>query len=258
MNPYERADALVRTTIALADAGLRVSYVLDVARTWDVATFARALDIVCERAEQAEASSREALVAVIDALNAEAMRETVQRLREQAVGDSLLALERLVRFAFRPSRVRESVRPESPIDSGQGRALTLGERKALARRPDRATMERLLADPHPDVIRPLLRNARITEDDVVRLAAKRPGRGEVLAEIARSTKWSHCPRVRMAVVMNPATPAEIAARIAGLLLRPELDLVARSPGVPATIRAVCLEHLERRPPIVGHYGGGMH
>jgi len=258
MDPYVRADALVRTTLSLADAALRVSYVVDVARTWETETFARALDVVCERAEQAEASSREALVAVVDALNTESLRETVQRLREQAVGDSLLALERLVRFAFRPARVRESVRPESSFDSGQGRALTLGERKALARRPDRETMERLLADPHPDVIRHLLHNARITEDDVVRLAAKRPGRGEVLAEIARSTKWSHRPRIRMAVVMNPATPPEIAARIAGLLLRPELDIVAHSPGVPASIRAVCLEHLQRRPPSVGHEGGGVH
>lgn len=258
MDPCARADAFVRTTLSLADAGLRVSYVVDTARTWDAANFARALDIVCERAEQAEASSREALVAVVDALNTEALRETVQRLREQAVEESLLALERLVRFAFRPTQIRESARPESPVEAGQGRALTLGERKSLARRPDRDTMERLLADRHPDVIRSLLRNARITEDDVVRLAAKRPGRSEVLAEIARSTKWSHCPRVRMAVVMNPATPAEIAARIAGLLLRPQLDLVARSPGVPASIRAVCFEHLERRPPIVGHDGGGVH
>jgi hypothetical protein len=53
----------------------------------------------------------------------------------------------------------------------------------------------------------------------------------------------------MALVMNPATPAEIAARISGLLLRPELDRVARSPGVPASVRAVCIEHLERRPPV---------
>jgi hypothetical protein len=258
MDPYARADAFVRTTLSLADAALRVSYVVDVARTWDVETLARALDIICERAEQAEAASREALLAVIDALNTEELSETVQRLREQAVGDALLALERVVRCPFRAARGTDSARPEVLVDGKQGRALTLGERKSLARRPDRDTMERLLADPHPDVIRPLLHNSRITEDDVVRLAAKRPGRGEVLAEIARCTKWAHRPRVRMAVVMNPATPPEIAARIAGLLLRPELDLVVRSPGVPAGIRAVCLEHLQRRPPAPSHDRGAVH
>jgi hypothetical protein len=246
---YARAEALVRATLSLADASLRASYVANLAREWDVNAFARALDVVCERAEQAQAASREALVAIVDALNGEGMAEVVQRLRDQTAGEPLLALERLVRPPLRAVRAAAGLRQGPVIDDGRGRPLTLGERKSLARRPDRDKMEQLLADPHPDVIRSLLRNPRITEDDVVRLAAKRPGRSEVLAVIARSTKWSHRPRVRMALVLNPATPSEIAARIAGLLLRPELDLVARSPGVPPIVRAVCLEHLERRPPV---------
>jgi hypothetical protein len=128
-----------------------------------------------------------------------------------------------------------------------GGPLTLGERKALARRPDRPTMQRLLSDSHPDVIRHCLGNPRLTEDDVVPLAAKRPGRGEVLAEIARSP-WMRRPRVRLALALNPSTPLEITARLVGLLLRPELELVARSPHVPAGVRALCLDHLARRPP----------
>jgi hypothetical protein len=256
MDRYTRAEALIRTTLSLADASLRASYVVNVARKWDVEALAAALDVVCERAEQAEAASREALVAIVDALNAERMDEVVQRLRERAEAESLLALERLVRSPLRTSRsagggLNEAVDPAFWHHSSDGAdgAMTLGQRKWLARRPNRETMQRLLADPHPDVIRSLLRNPRITEDDLVRLAAKRPGRGEVLAELARSTKWSHRPRVRMALVMNPGTPPEIAARIAGLLLRPELDLVARSPAVARSVRAVCLEHLERRPPV---------
>jgi hypothetical protein len=244
--------------LSLADAGLRASYVVNLAREWDVPVLARALDAICERAEQAEAASREALLAIVDALNAEGMDEVVQRLREQAAGESLLALERLVRSPLHAPSAAAGGRQQEPANDRREGAMTLGQRKSLARRPDRDTMQRLFADPHPDVIRRLLRNPRITEDDVVRLAAKRPGRAEVLAEIARAIRWSHRPRVRMALVMNPATPPEIAARIAGLLLRPELDLVARSPGVPAIVRAVCLEHLERRPPVEGPRDGGLH
>jgi hypothetical protein len=243
----------------LADAALRASYVANVARNMNADVLARALDVVCERAEQAEAGSREALVAIVDALNGERMGAVVQRLREAAEAESLLALERLVRSPVRAARQVGGGVHEPRIDpaflhcssDGPDGAMTLGQRKWLARRPNRETMQRLLADPHPAVIRSLLRNPRITEDDLVRLAAKRPGRGEVLAELARSTKWSHRPRVRMALVMNPATPPEIASRIAGLLLRPELDLVVRSPAVAPSVRAVCLEHLERRPPVEG-------
>jgi hypothetical protein len=273
MDRRARADALLRAMLSLGDPTLRARYVATVATAWSPEALAEALDVLCERAEQAEMSAREALVAIVEALNAEGMGSVVQRLREQAAADSLLALERLIRHPARVgrsmppgpegsrSRTRRPPRDDSsswswrefhaaPVRDAAagGRALTLGDRKWLARRPDRETIQRLLGDPHPDVIRRCLGNARVTEDDVVRLAARRPGRGDVLAEVARSA-WMRRPRVRLALVLNPATPVEIALRIAGLLLRPELELVAGSPAVNAPVRALCLEHLQRRPPI---------
>jgi hypothetical protein len=255
-----RIEALIRATRSLGDGALRAAYVASLVRASEIDVLARTLDGVCERAEQAEVAAREVLVAIVDALNVEGMDGVVQRLREQAAGESLLALERLIRSPMRLSSPPTTGKsPDRVPADAQGRQLTLGERKSLARRPDRATLQRLFVDPHPDVIARLLCNTHLTEDDVVCLAAKRPGRPAVLAEIARSTRWVHRPRVRMSLVMNPATPSEIAARIAGLLLRPELELVARSPGVPAAVRALCVEHLERRPPVAPTgEDGGLH
>jgi hypothetical protein len=242
-----RADALVRATLALADADLRTHYVASLTHAWPIAVLADTLDIVCERAEQAEANSRETLIAIVDALNLEGMDDLVQRLREEATGNSLLALERVIRVPPRSHRPTSSG-PPSPPEGGKGRSVPLGQRKSLARRPDRDTLSRMLLDPHPDVIRRCLANPRLTEDDVVRLAARRPGRTEVLGEIARS-RWVHRPRVRITLVMNPATPLEVVVRLAGLLMRPELMMAAHSPGIAAPVRAICLEHLERRPPV---------
>ena len=256
-----RADALVRATLSLLDGGLRAAYVASIVRAADPASLAWVLDMVCERAEQAEAAAREALTAIVDALNAEGMESIAERLQGEASSESLLALERLMRHSNARSRTDSSDtlrHLQVPADV-HGRPLTLGERKSLARRPDRHTLERLFSDPHPDVMRRLLRNPRLTEDDVVRLAARRPGRSDVLAEIARAVRWAHRPRIRIALVMNPATPSEMAARMAGLLVRPELESVVRAPGVPAAVRAVCVEHLERRPPTPRRQGdGGMH
>jgi hypothetical protein len=255
------ADALMRAILSLREAALRASYVASVTRAWPAAALARALDALCARAEQAEDEAREVLVAVVDALNGEGMDDVVQGLREEAAAGSLLALERLVRSTARSSRpfrvagvAADAIQDAVDAPRAQGRVLTLGERKWLARRPDRDTMQRMLADPHPDVIRRCLTNPRLTEEDVLRLVSRRPGRGEVLAEVARSP-WARRPRVRLALVLNPATPLEIAMRAAGLLLRHELDLVARSPGVTAPLRVVCLEHLARRPPSDGRPAG---
>ena len=59
----------------------------------------------------------------------------------------------------------------------------------------------------------------------------------------------HRPRIRMALVLNPDTPLEIAAPLLGLLMRHELRLVASATPVAPAVRALCLEHLERRPPV---------
>jgi len=265
MAPGDLAAALVRTTLSLGDANLRARYVEATARQWPLEALAQALDALCGRADS---PARETLVAVVDALNGEGMQDVVRRLREYAAGASLLALDRLVRQPFREARrsdrpARPSLRaregaPSSAHDPGRARPLTLGERKALARRADRQTMQRLLADPHPDVIRRCLAHPRLTEDDAVALAARRPGRADVLAEVARS-RWVHRSRVRLSLVLNPATPVEIAARITGLLLRPELEVVARSPNVAGGIRALCLEHLARRPPFdASRRAGSLH
>lgn len=254
MSPALRANAVIRTVRALADPALRVAYVLDWLRAGPAAEVATTLDAIAARAEQAQDAAREALVAIVDALNAEDSREIVQWLREEAAGESLLALERLLRAPH--AGARSSLLPADPNedrvpDYGKGRPLTLGERKALARRPTREMVERLVLDPHPDVIRALLQSPRVVEDDVVRLASKRPCRPAVLTEIARSTRWVHRARIRMAVVLNPDTPIEIAGAMVGLLMRQELRLVIESTRVSPAVRALCVEHLERRPPVEG-------
>ena len=216
----------------------------------DVVYVAAVLDIVCARAEQAEEPAREALVALVDALNHESCAEVVQLLREEAFGVPHLALGRLVRKPVSMVPSRDVGKPEDDRvpDYGKGRPLTLGERKSLARKPDRNSMERLLRDPHPDVIRMVLASPRVTEEDVLAVAARRPCRPDVLTEIARQLRWAHRPRIRMALVLNPDTPLEIAAPVVGLLMRHELRLVASSPTVAPAVRALSLEHLERRPP----------
>jgi len=216
----------------------------------EVADLAEMLDVVCARAEQAEASAREALVALVDALNDPACAQVVRLLREEAVGVPHLALERLVRQPVSTTPPRDVPDPEDDRvpDYGRGRPLTLGERKSLARRPDRASIERLVRDPHPDVIRMLLANPKVVEEDILALAARRPCRPDVLTEIARAPRWVHRPRIRMALVLNPDTPLEVAAPVVGLLMRHELRLVATSPTVAPAVRALAIEHLERRPP----------
>ena len=249
-DPAERAEAIVRATRSLPEAVLRVAYVKSVLRDHEVATLAPSLDVLCARAEQAEPAAREVLVALVDAVNDPELVELVQRLREEAVGVPYLALERLVRQPLATSAARDVPHPEEDRipDYGRGRPLTLGERKSLARKPDREMLERLLRDPHPEVMRLLLANPRLREEDVLSVAARRPCRPDVLTQIARTPRWTHRPRIRVALILNPDTPLDVTAPLVGLLVRQELRLVATSTTVAPALRALCHEHLERRPP----------
>ena len=123
--------------------------------------------------------------------------------------------------------------------NSSGKPLSLGERKALARRVDRTMIARIIRDPEPVVVRILLGNPGLTEDDVVRLCARRPISGEVLREVFRATKWILRPRVRLTLVKNPYSPLDLALAIAPLLPIHEAREVARSPELDLVLRELC-------------------
>jgi hypothetical protein len=122
-----------------------------------------------------------------------------------------------------------------PPPGSPSRELSLGERRSLARRPDRNSLEKLLLDPEPLVIRNLLHNPRLTEDDVLRLASRRPGRPEVLAEIYASRRWVCRSRIQLALILNPYNRSEIGLRLVPLLTGEALEQVARESNIDPVI-----------------------
>jgi hypothetical protein len=103
----------------------------------------------------------------------------------------------------------------------------LGVRRSLARRNDIGMIERLLGDPDPAVLENLLNNPRITELEVVRMAARNPVRETVLAAIARHPRWGIRQRVRLTIAHNPATPTSITLGLLHLLLDQALEEIVR-------------------------------
>jgi hypothetical protein len=106
----------------------------------------------------------------------------------------------------------------------------------------------LIADPHPMVTALLLRNPKVKESDVVRIAALRPARVESLREIAGCDRWFRRIHVRLAILFNPGTPAELSVPLVFLCTRQELQQLVASPGTPLVVRATASEILERRSP----------
>jgi hypothetical protein len=164
------------------------------------------------RARRERVASSAARFAVV---RGEWPQEHLARSREAAVaqGDRLTDV-----LLFAEPAQETDDRQLAVPDYGGGRPLTLGERRALALRPSRRTMELAMRDPHPLVATRLLCNPKLTEGDVVRTAARRPAAEPVLREIGLNAKWRARPKVAFALVQNPHTPAAIA-----LSLVPDLE-----------------------------------
>lgn len=110
----------------------------------------------------------------------------------------------------------------------------LKSRARLTRNPDE--LSRLAVASNPTVVREVLKNPRLTEDLVVRIAARRPARPEPLIEIWRSPKWSLRPAVRRALAFNPYLPPDVGAKVVPLLQRADLEMLREDPGVHSTLR----------------------
>lgn len=131
-------------------------------------------------------------------------------------------------------------------DLGRGRPLTLGERKSLARTHDRELIQRVVRDPHPDVVRILLDNPSLTEVDVVRVCAARPNDPNVLQAVYRHRRWVVRYRPRNAIVRNPDTPLDVALVLAPLLRKGELEEAAISSELAPSLRLSCKSIAEMR------------
>jgi hypothetical protein len=123
------------------------------------------------------------------------------------------------------------------------REVTLGERKSLARGRRRDVLDRLLRDPDVSVLAILLGNPRITEADVVRLAARRPTTGAAQRLILGSERFIARYAVKRALVLNPYTPSDLAARLVVLLARPDVEQVAGDLSLGEAVRGAAREML---------------
>lgn len=103
--------------------------------------------------------------------------------------------------------------------------LSLGHKKTLARGTRSPSMERLLKSAAPEVVRQVLRNPRLREEEVVAIASRRPASAEVFGYLAAAPQWIARPAVQRAVVFNPYAPPSLVLCLLVCLRANELEEV---------------------------------
>jgi hypothetical protein len=124
--------------------------------------------------------------------------------------------------------------------------IPLGVRRSLAKGDDRVMLEKLALDPDPLVVANLLRNPRLRESEVVRIAALRTVPASTLETIAATERWSTRLAVRTALARNPHCPVALAIRLIGALPLATLRTLQSDPGLPDATMSQIETELDRR------------
>src|SRR2546426_4792143 len=124
--------------------------------------------------------------------------------------------------------------------------LALGEKISLARIATRGVISVLRKQNDPMVVRALLHNPRLLEEDALAIAVAAVTPGPVLQALAEDPRFSARPAVQKAIVQNRETPPFTSLRIVQGLSTPILKELTRAPQVSQLVKVAALRTIEAR------------
>lgn len=128
--------------------------------------------------------------------------------------------------------------------------LTVGEKVALARRVVGRVARELSTDPTLRILRALLANPRITEQELMPLLTSSAAQPRALEMVAESERWGTRYEVRLALCRNPQTPSRNVVRLLPTLQRDDLESVAEKEEHGWVVRHRARQILDEWPPDV--------
>jgi hypothetical protein len=157
-----------------------------------------------------------------------------------------------------PALAREEPPPVTDGDASEGgedaaesttlwerlRALTPPQRILLAPKADRVTRALLLQDSDPQVLFALLRNPRISTDEVVRAAKSSFLSFQAVELILKTGPWMANLDIRLALIHNPRTPLPFALRLLPALPDNEVRLIAKGAATSMALKQAALRRVQ--------------
>lgn len=113
--------------------------------------------------------------------------------------------------------------------------LSVGDKVKLALTGNKEARGILLKQSNKVISRSVVRNPRITEDEIIKVTQTRSVSDEILREIARNDDWVKNYAIRRGLVFNPKTPIQISMRLLAKINEKDLSALAKSKGVPNVV-----------------------
>jgi hypothetical protein len=167
---------------------------------------------------------------------------TVVRSMGEALAVSIETKAELIwaTLTAKPSEDGQSA-PRSEVNAwDKVRNLSRVEKLLLAPKADRSERQVLIQDNDAQVIFSLLKNPRISTEEVIRIA-RSPLLSSIAAElISKTTIWASNSEIRAALVHNARTPTPLALKLLPTLPEPDIRQIAKSSAVSQALKQAAL------------------
>jgi len=126
------------------------------------------------------------------------------------------------------------------------RAMSVKNKMILAPKAHKNERAILIRDGNSSVIRMIIRNPRIEDSEIVRIARNVSTPADVLEKIGKNRKWIQNQEVRLSIVRNPRTPTSLALRQIPFLPPKDISALAKSQHVKDSIKREALKLVIKR------------
>lgn len=124
--------------------------------------------------------------------------------------------------------------------------LNMGSKIKLALTGNKAARDLLIKDSNKVVSISVLKNPRITEEEVVRLCNTKGAPEDLLRHVARNKEWVKSYHVKQGLVSNPKTPLAISVKLLDHLYDKDLERISKSKNIPSVLASSARRKVESK------------
>ncbi|HQB09639.1 MAG TPA: hypothetical protein PLW37_07215, partial [bacterium] len=121
--------------------------------------------------------------------------------------------------------------------------MSMGQKVKLAMMGNMEVRKILIKDPRRQIAISVLANARITEKEIVSIAADAAVALDIIAYIAAVKSLSKSYQVKLALVNNPKTPLKTSMALLDVIRINDLKNIAKSRNIPNALKMKALKKI---------------
>jgi len=123
-------------------------------------------------------------------------------------------------------------------------SMTAGEKIKLAHTGDRSVRNLLIKDKNRVVALSVLKNPKLTEQEVIAASSSTNTSEEILRDISNSRDWMKSYNVKLAMAFNPRTPLSSSLKLIDYIHERDLKIMAKNKGIPGVLKSAAERKLK--------------